>query len=635
MTQNTVPFGVVGQLLVLVRKVLSAGIVALLAMMSVVIVYQVVARYVFASPSNVSDELLRFSLIWSGILGAVVCFMHGTHLSLPIILDRMNETHRAQANIFNHVMSIALGVVIFVGGLVAVEKNFEITTAILGWSIGALQTVLVISGLVIIVDQVVKTLAYMTNLRNILTAVGSLILCLGVYYVVSDLKNDDSFVDVLYEHLELISGIVLFASFAVFLVLGTPIAVGLALSGILTLSLQIENADLFATSGEKFYSGLDSFGFLALPFFILAGNIMNQGGIARKLIDFAMMIGRKIPGNLFQANCLANMLFGSLSGSAIAAATAIGGIVSPMQKEEKYDEHFAAAVNAASSISGFLIPPSGCFIVYSLITGGAASIGALFLAGYIPGIIIGLAVMIVAFYFAKKHGYKTATDKLKMSEAMRVTLDAIPSLFLIILVIGGIVLGVFTATEASGIAVAYSVLLSICYRTLTLKRLGNILLHSALGSAVILFLIACSGLMSWSMTFASIPDAVGEALIAISDSKYVILLLINITLLIVGLFMDMTPAMLIFTPILFPVVTQLGVDPVHFGIILTYNLSLGVITPPVGTVLFVSANVANVKVTKVIKPLMPIFLAQLVGLILVTYIPALSLALPHFFGLFS
>ena len=169
-----------------------------------------------------------------------------------------------------------------------------------------------------------------------------------------------------------------------------------------------------------------------------------------------------------------------------------------MQKEEKYDEHFAAAVNAASSISGFLIPPSGCFIVYSLITGGAASIGALFLAGYIPGIIIGLAVMIVAFYFAKKHGYKTATDKLKMSEAMRVTLDAIPSLFLIILVIGGIVLGVFTATEASGIAVAYSVILSICYRTLTLKRLGNILLHSALGSAVILFLIACSGLMTWT-----------------------------------------------------------------------------------------------------------------------------------------
>lgn len=468
--------------------------------------------------------------------------------------------------------------------------------------------------------------------RNLVTAVVSTVLALAVYWGISSLKNTDSLLDLFYSHLELFSGLVLFLSFALFLVLGTPIAVGLAISGLLTLALQIENADLFATTGEKFYSGLDSFGFLALPFFILAGNIMNQGGIATKLIKFAMLLGRKIPGSLFQTNAVANMLFGSLSGSAIAASTAIGGIVGPMQKEQKYDEGFAAAVNAGSSICGFLIPPSGCFIVYSLITGGAASIGALFLAGYIPGILMGLGVMIVAFYFAKKNNYPTDKSKLVMSEAMHTFVDAIPSLMLIVIVIGGIVGGVFTAIEASGIAVAYSVILSLCYRTLSLCRLGAILLQSATSSAVVLFLIACSGLMSWSMTFASIPDTVGEMLIAISDNKLVILLLINITLLAVGLFMDMTPAMLIFTPILYPVVTQMGVDPVHFGIILVYNLSLGVITPPVGTVLFVAANVANINVTKVIKPLLPIFIVELIGLILVTYIPALSLALPNYFG---
>lgn len=614
------------------RKFISAFVIILLAVMSVLIVYQVVCRYFLSSPSNFTDELLRFSLIWLGIMGAVVCFINESHLSLPIILDKMTKPHQDQAHIFNAIMNITLGIVLCIGGYLAVEKNYIIHTALLGWSVGILQSVLVIAGVIIVVDQIFKVALRMTNKTNVLTCIASIAVVLLITFLIGYVKDSDTLVDFLYEHLELCSGLLLFISFAWFLFLGTPIAVGLAISGLLTLSLQIDSMDLTATTGEKFFSGLDSFGFLALPFFILAGNIMNQGGIAHKLINFAMLLGRKIPGSLFQANSVANMLFGSLSGSAIAASTAIGGIVAPLQKEQKYDLNFSAAVNAASSMTGFLIPPTGCFIVYSLITGGAASIAALFIAGYIPGIIMGVSVMAVAFYYAKKHGYKTDSSKISMSYALKTTLEALPSLFLIVLVIGGIVLGVFTAIEASGIAVAYSFILALCYRSISFKSFIKILYSSAMSSAVILFLIACSGLMSWSMTFANIPDSIGEFLIALTDNKYLILLLINITLLAVGLFMDMSPAMLIFTPIFYPVVTALGIDPIHFGVILVYNLSLGVITPPVGTVLFISANVANIKVTGMIKPLMPIFIMQLIGLILVTYIPALSLALPEYLG---
>ncbi|MGF1735090.1 TRAP transporter large permease [Photobacterium satsumensis] len=433
--------------------------------------------------------------------------------------------------------------------------------------------------------------------------------------------------------MEATSTVVLFGAFFLFLALNTPIAIGLALAGLFTLSLQIEPVFLLTVVGEKMFSGLDSFGFLALPFFILAGNIMNQGGIARRLLDLALLTGKRIPGNLWQSNVIANMMFGSVSGSAIAASTAIGGIVSPMAKEKNYDMAFTTAVNAASAPTGMLIPPTGVFIMYSLITGGSASIAALFLAGYIPGIMMGLAVMSVAYLYAKRYNYPIDKTPYTLHETSRVFLRALPSLFLIVLVIGGIIGGVFTAIEASGVAVVYSLVLGLMYRTLTVKKLLKVMNDSAITSAVILFLIACSGLMSWSMTFADIPDTIGNILVSISDNKYVILLLINITLLIVGVFMDMTPAMLIFTPIFYPVVTALGMSPVHFGVLMTYNLAIGIVTPPVGTVLFVSCSITEEKITRVIKPLLPIFLLQVIGLILITYFPFFSLYLPSLFGL--
>ncbi|MEY8709801.1 TRAP transporter large permease [Mangrovibacter phragmitis] len=436
-----------------------------------------------------------------------------------------------------------------------------------------------------------------------------------------------------YDHLEATSLLVLFSTFFLFLAMNTPIAVGLALSGLFTLALQIAPGDLLAVVGEKMFSGLDSFGFLALPFFILAGNIMNQGGIARRLLDLALLLGKRIPGNLWQSNIIANMLFGSLSGSAIAASTAIGGIVAPMAKEKGYDMAFTTAVNASSAPTGMLIPPTGVFIMYSLITGGSASIAALFLAGYLPGIMMGLAVMIVAGIWARRHNYPVDKSPWVWREISQVLIRALPSLSLVVVIIGGIIGGIFTATEGAGVAVAWSLMLGLIYRTLSMKKLVKVLAESAITSAVILFLIACSGLMSWSMTFANIPDTIGELLISVSDNKFVILLLITVTLLVVGVFMDMTPAMLIFTPILFPVVTELGMSPVQFGVVLTYNLAIGIVTPPVGTVLFVSCSITGEKVTRVIRPLLPIFAMQLVGLLLITWFPFFTLWLPGLFGL--
>lgn len=327
------------------------------------------------------------------------------------------------------------------------------------------------------------------------------------------------------------------------------------------------------------------------------------------------------------------MLFGCLSGSGIAAATAIGSMVSPVAREKNYDMPFTTAVNAASAPAGMLIPPSGPFIIYSLITGGSASIVSLFLAGYVPGIIMGLSVMIVALIYARRHNYPTDKAPYAASEVMTTVWKAFPSLTLVLVVIGGIVGGVFTAVEGSGIAVFYSLLLAVLYRSLSWKQLMRASLQTVVTSGVILLLIAASGLMSWSMTFASIPDSIGNFLTSISDSKYVILLLINISLLIGGVFMDMSAALLIFTPILYPVVTAMGVDPVHFGVVMIYNLCMGVVTPPVGTVLFVSCGITGESINRVVRPLLPIFLLQILGLLAITYIPELSLFLPRLFGM--
>ena len=614
-------------------KAVGFFLAILLGVMAILISYQVIARYFFNAPSSLSEEMLRYSLIWLGVVGSAYCFMLNQHLNLPLLVDALEDRNAGRLKLFNALLSLLFGALLAWGGYNSMFANAATTTPMLHLSIGTLQSVLFIAGILICMSQIVVLASIIRHRadRYIDVIVIALVLA-AIIYGVELFRDSDLYIGWVDDHLELFSTLVLFGTLFLLLILGAPVAIGLAFSGILTLSLQIDMGSLFSTTGEKLFSGLDSFGFLALPFFVLAGNIMNEAGIARRLIDFAMLIGRRIPGSLWQTNTLANMLFGSLSGSGIAAATAIGGIVSPIAREEKYDMSITTAVNAASAPCGMLIPPSGALIVYSLITGGSASIVALFLAGYVPGIIMGLSVMVVAYIYARRHNYAVDKSPFRMSEMMTNFLRAAPSLMLVVVVIGGIIFGVFTATEGSGIAVLYSFILALVYRKLTPKSLYRVLLNTASATGIILFLIACSNLMSWSMTFASIPDTIGEMLADLSDNKYVILLLINISLLIVGVFMDMAPAQLIFTPIFYPVVTALGVDPVHFGVIMVYNLSMGVVTPPVGTVLFVSCSISGEKITKVIKPLLPIFLVQIAGLILITFIPALSMALPRLFG---
>lgn len=386
----------------------------------------------------------------------------------------------------------------------------------------------------------------------------------------------------------------------------------------------------FTTVAQRMATGLDSFALLAIPFFILAGQIMNRGGIARRLINFAKTLVGSLPGGLAHVNIIAAMMFGAIAGSAAAAASAIGTFMGPTMEKEGYSRQFSAAVNITSSTTGLVIPPSNILIVYSLASGGA-SIAALFLAGYIPGILTGVFLMIVAAVWAKRKGFPVG-ERSSLKEVFRALIDALPSLLLLVVVMGGIVAGIFTATEASAVAVLYCLLLTYFYKEVKLSDMPKILLDSVGTTAIIMLLIGTSMSMSWIMAYENIPQAITEFLLSISDSKVVILIIINLLLLFVGVFMDMTPAVLIFTPIFLPVVTQLGIHPVHFGIIMVLNLCIGLCTPPVGSILFVGVSVAQTSIQKVIKPLLPLFVAMLIALILVTYIPALSMWLPGVFG---
>lgn len=423
---------------------------------------------------------------------------------------------------------------------------------------------------------------------------------------------------------------VLVITFIVLLSIGVPISFSIGISSLATMLISIKTMPSLATVSQRIATGLDSFALLAIPFFILAGQLMNHGGIARRLIDFAKILVGKLPGGLAFVNIMANMLFGAISGSAVAAASAIGGFMSPVMKKEGYNESFSAAVNITSSTTGMIIPPSNILIVYSLASGGV-SIAALFLAGYIPGIIIGLSLMIVAGVYAKRHNYKIEFE-VTFGEAIKKFFDAVPSLMLIVIVIGGIVAGYFTATEASAVAVLYALILSFLYKGVKIKDLPKILLNSASTTAIVMLLIGTSMAMSWVMAYENIPQNVALALLSLTDNGIIILIIINLILLFIGTFMDMTPAVLIFTPIFLPIAIQLGIDPIHFGIVMVMNLSIGLCTPPVGSVLFVGCSVAKLPITKVIKPLLPMFIAMIFSLLLVTYIPELSLWIPEFFG---
>jgi len=423
--------------------------------------------------------------------------------------------------------------------------------------------------------------------------------------------------------------IVLILSFIIFISIGTPVAWSIAISSLLTIIISLPFIPAATTIAQRMATGLDSFTLLAIPFFILSGQLMTHGGIASRLIGFAKTIVGALPGGLALINIMSAILMGAIAGSAMASASAMGSILGPEMEKEGYDKEYGAAVNITSSTIGLVIPPSNVLIVYSLASGGV-SIAALFLAGYIPGILTGLFLMIVASIWAKKKEYPTS-KKSSLNNIFKTFIVAIPSLFLLFIVIGGIVSGIFTATEASAIAVIYTLILGMVYKEIKLKNIPDILMEASKTSAVIMLLIAASMSMSWIMSFENIPQNLSAFLLTLSDNKIIILLIVNLLLLFVGIFMDMTPAVLIFTPIFLPIVTSIGINPIQFGIIMVLNLCIGLCTPPVGSVLFVGIGLAKTSIEKVIKPLLPLFIAMIFSLILITLFPALTLWLPSLY----
>ena len=426
--------------------------------------------------------------------------------------------------------------------------------------------------------------------------------------------------------------IILIFSFLALLIVNVPIAFCIGISTTLLLIIGAGFTPAVSTVAQQIATGFDSFTLLAIPFFILSGNIMATGGIAKRLIDFAKTIVGGLPGGLALVNIVSAMLFGAVSGSAIASAAAIGSFMHPRMIKDGYDPSYSAAVNVTSATTGLIIPPSNVLIVYSLASGGV-SIGALFLAGYLPGILLGISLMIVASILAYKQGFRS-TPFAPISEIVKRFFDALLGLTLIIIIIGGIIFGIFTATEAASIAVVYAFVITIfIYKEIGIKDIPKIFLDTAITTGVVMLLIGTSMSLSWVLSYANIPQNISIAMLGISENPLIILLIMNIILLMVGTFMDMTPAILIFTPIFLPIATAMGIDPLHFGIMMVVNLCIGLCTPPVGTVLFVGCGVANISISQIVKPLLPFYFIMVFVLILIIYFPGITLVLPQLLGM--
>ena len=432
--------------------------------------------------------------------------------------------------------------------------------------------------------------------------------------------------------------LILTVSFICFLLMNVPIAISIGLSTFLTglyVRCFVDGASISETLNltsemiaHKMATGIDQFSLLAIPFFVLAGLFMGRGGIARRLIAFASTLVGRFTGGLAYVNVLTCMLFGALSGSAVAAVSAVGGFMIPEMNNKGYHRDFNVSISTTAATTGLMIPPSNIMIVYSVVAGGGVSIVAMFMAGIFPGIVFGILLMLVSGIISKKRNYG-AGEKAGLMQILIAFKRAVLSLLLIIIVLGGILGGIFTATEAAAIAVVYAFILAVVvYREVKIKEIPEILLQCGITTAVVMLLIGTSSAMSWIMTSERIPQNVSAALMSVSSNKIIILLIINILLLFVGTFMDMTPAVLIFTPIFLPVVTQLGIHPVHFGLIMIANLCIGLCTPPVGTCLFVGCGVGKTTIVNVIRPLLTFFVAMIAALMLVTYIPQISLFIP-------
>lgn len=434
--------------------------------------------------------------------------------------------------------------------------------------------------------------------------------------------------------MEISAAIVLVILFFFLLIMGTPVSFSIITSAAVTITMFLSPQFATFIAAQKLTTGIDSFSLLAVPFFILAGNLMGSGGLAQRLVNLAMLFLGKVPGSLALTNIAGNAMFGSLSGSGIAAASAMGSVLQGPEKEAGYEPEFSAATNIATAPVGQLIPPTNAFIIFSAACGGT-SVATLLIAGWVPGLLWAGLCMIVAFAIAKKRGYVVkSSEKITMPYVLKTIWAAVPSILMVVIIIGGILSGAFSPTEASGVAVVYAFILSaFIYRSIKLRDIKDILVNTACMTTIVMLIIGASSVLSFVLSFTGLPQAISGALLAVTDNKYLLLLIINIILLIVGTFMDMAPALLIFTPIFLPVIQSIGMSEVQFGVMMVMNLAIGTVTPPVGSVLFVGCSVANLRVEKVVPRLIPYFVAMVAGLLLITYVPAFSLWLPSMFGM--
>jgi tripartite ATP-independent transporter DctM subunit len=419
--------------------------------------------------------------------------------------------------------------------------------------------------------------------------------------------------------------IILLGSFAVMTMAKMPMTFSLAISSVVTaLYLKVPLMSVFLLMVK----GVNVFSLLAIPFFIIAGEIMGQGGIARRIVDFANLIVGRVRGGLAMVNVLDSTFFGGISGSAVADVSSLGAIMIPMMVEKGYDEDFSVALTVTSACQGVLIPPSHNMIIYSVAAGGV-SVGALFLGGLIPGLIIGMALAILSLVISIKRNYPKE-DKVSFKEALRIIWNSLLGLVTAVIIIGGVMTGIFTATESAAVACIYAFIITFfVYREIPLKKLGDILFDSLKTLAMVMSLIAAASAFGWMLAYLKVPALATNALLSITNNKYVLLLLINLLLLGLGCIMDMAPLILITTPILLPVLTNMGVDPIHFGVILVLNLAVGLCTPPVGSALFVGCAIGKISIEKATKALLPFYIAMFVTLLLVTYIPEIVLFIPR------
>jgi tripartite ATP-independent transporter DctM subunit len=422
---------------------------------------------------------------------------------------------------------------------------------------------------------------------------------------------------------------ILVFTLAIMLAIGVPVAYAVGISAVLGawyIDIPLEAVMIQLTNG------VNKFSLLAIPFFILAGAIMAEGGIARRLVNFAYIFVGFIRGGLSLVNIVASTFFGAISGSSVADTASIGSVMIPEMDKKGYPRDFAAAVTASGSVQAILTPPSHNSVIYSLATGGTVSIAALFIAGILPGLLLSFTLMVMCVVFAHKRGYPKG-ERVPFRQALKIFADTLWGLMTVVIIMGGILSGIFTATESAAIACLWAFFVTMfIYRDYKWSELPKLMYRTVKTVTIVMILIGFASAFGAVMTYMRLPGRITEAFTQLSDNKYVILMCINIMLLLLGTLMDMAPLILILTPVLLPVTNALGIDPVHFGMIMLVNLGIGLITPPVGSVLFVASAVSKQKIEQVVKAMLPFYAILFVVLMLVTYIPAISLFLPKLFG---